>query len=609
MPRAPAIAVVIVALAAAILWYSRPRSLFTPSPAPPGDSTRSADDEALFEVAPATDAIGFIHSAGPARGDYFFPQIMGSGCALFDFDRDGDLDLYLIDGSPEGDAKPIAPGNLPGNRLYRNEGNATFVDISAGSGLDIAAIGMGVAVGDVDNDGYPDVYITNYGGDRLFVNHGGDGTFVDITKSAGIDNTRWGASCSFVDYDRDGWLDLVVVNYVDYRAPYHCVEPNGAADYCNPKLFYGTPAKLYRNETGRPAFVDDARAVPDARLPAPIRFRDVSLESQIALLPGPGLGVVCADFNGDRWPDIFVANDAASNFLWINGQDGTFREEAVLRGVACDRLGRPQANMGVALGDADCDGAFDLGVTHLGGEGIALYRSRGSGSFEESAAAAGLMAPSFRQTGFGAAFLDIDHDGTLDLAVVNGRVKRPDGAPLPKFLPGGPPASASGFWAAYAERNQLFLNDGSGRFREFNSAAEHFTREARVGRGLAVGDIDNDGDLDLVVMNAAGPVQAFRNVAHKKGHWLTVRAIEPAVGGRDALGALVTLVAGERKWVRPVNAGGSYLSSSDPRTHFGLGPVEAIDRIEIIWPDGSDEVFEGGDVDRFVTIEHGRGSR
>ena len=590
-----------------MLWYSRSRSSVAPSPVAIRDSSRSETDGSLFEVAPGTDGIGFIHSAGPVNSDYFFPQIMGSGCALFDFDRDGDLDLFLIDGSPDSDAQRPGAANLPGNRLYRNEGNATFVDISTGSGLEIAAIGMGVAVGDVNNDGYPDVYVTNYGGDRLFLNHGGDGTFVDITESAGIDNTRWGASCSFVDYDRDGWLDVVVVNYVDYHPPFRCVEPNGSADYCNPKRVHGTPAKLYRNETGRPTVASDDNDAPVVRPARSVQFRDVSLESEVGLQLGPGLGVVCADFNGDRWPDLFVANDGAANFLWVNQRDGTFREKAVLRGIAYNAMGRPQANMGTALGDTDGDGAFDLAVTHVVAEGLALYRSRGSGNFEESASRAGLAWPTFGRTGFGTAFLDIDHDGALDLAVVNGRVRRPDGARLPKFLPDGTAASASDFWAAYVDRNQLFLNDGSGQFRELNSAVEPFTRDARVGRGLAVGDIDNDGDLDLVATSTAGPARLYRNVAPKKGRWLSVRAIEPAWGGRDALGAVVAVVVGKKKWLRPVTAGGSYLSSSDPRAHFGLGQVEAIDRIEVIWPDGSDEIFEGGDVDRFVTVERGTG--
>ena len=602
------IAVFVATSAAVVVWLFPPGRLST-RPAWERRDAAVSGAAALpwFEEVASVARVDFVHCAGPIREEFFFPQIMGSGCALFDFDRDGDLDLYLIDGSPDG-AGPRSERDAcdrPGNRLFRNDGNATFVDISAGSGLDVAAVGMGVAVGDVNNDGYPDVYVTNYGPDRLFLNQAGGGTFVDITSLAGIDNARWGTSCSFVDYDRDGWLDLFVVNYVDYHPSQRCVEPNGRPDYCNPKLFRGTPSKLYHNESGVRAGADAANRGDAA--PPPVRFRDVSLAAQVALKSGPGLGSVCADFNGDRWPDLFVANDGAPNFLWINRQDGTFREEAVLCGVAYDRLGRPQANMGLALGDVDGDGGFDVLVTHLAGEGSALYKSRGAGIFDEAATAAGLSAPSFPWTGFGTAFLDIDHDGALDAAVVNGRVKRREGAPFPVFLPEGTVASPARHWAAYAERNQLYLNDGGGRFRELRGAQEPFTRDAAISRGLAVGDIDNDGDCDLVITSTAGPARLFRNTSPKNGHWLLVRAVEPALGGRDALGAIVTLIAGSRKWSRPVNAGGSYLSSSDPRAHFGLGEVNVIDRALVLWPDGSDEAFDGGAVDRFVTLEHGRG--
>lgn len=586
---------------------------------PPGEPGLAPAPHWFAETA-LRDGFEFLHHAGPLREDYFFPQIMGSGCALFDFDRDGDLDLYLIDGSP-GDSRNAdqsVGGTHAGNRLFRNEGRGTFTDVSAGSGLDVRGIGMGVAAGDVNNDGFPDLYVTSFGPDRLFLNRC-DGTFIDVTAPAGLDNARWGTSASFVDYDRDGWLDLVVVNYVDYHASQRCVEPNGRPDYCNPKLFPGTPARLFHNESGRadlardlaadgePTIKASAGGVPAGEPARAVRFRDVSLESRIGLTPGPGLGVVCADFNGDRWPDIFVANDGAANHLWINRRDGTFEEQAVSFGLAFDNLGRPQANMGIALGDIDGDGGLDLLVTHLGGEGSALYRGRGTESFEESAARAGVRQASFPSTGFGAAFLDIDHDGRLDLAVVNGRVKRRDGAVSPKFLPSGEPASRAEFWMAYSERNLLFQGAEGGTFRERHAPDEPFTRDAAVWRGLATGDIDNDGDLDLLVTSVAGAARLFRNVAEKQGHWLSVRAVEPRCGGRDALGASVAVVAGGRRRVRLISAGGSYLSASDPRAHFGSGEAAAIDRIEVIWPDGSGEVFEGGAADRFVTVEHGRG--
>jgi hypothetical protein len=609
MRKAAAIVAMLVGCSAGIVWHSRTGWHIETHQTEPRDTAVSITHLLpWFEAPGAAGEFDFVHCAGPIGPEFFFPQIMGSGCALFDFDRDGDLDLYLVDGSPDcktDDAAP-KPSRRPGNRLYRNEGSAKFVDISNGSGLAVSGVGMGVAVGDVNNDGYPDLYLTNYGSDRLFLNRGGDGTFVDITASAGIDNSGWGTSCSFVDYDRDGWLDLVVVNYVNYHPSQSCVEPNGRPDYCNPKLLRGRPAKLYHNETGQHLRAAAEIGGPVATGTPHVRFRDVSLDSQIAMQSGPGLGVVCADFDGDRWPDLFVANDGAPNFLWINRQDGTFREDAVARGVAYDSLGRPRANMGIAIGDVDGDGANDLVVTHLDGEGAALYLSRG-GAFEEAAAPAGLHLPSFRRTGFGTALVDIDHDGALDLVVLNGRVRRREGTPFPEFRAEGRTAAPADFWAAYVEQNQMYVNDGSGRFRELRLGNEPLTRERGVWRGLALGDIDNDGDLDLLATQTAGPARIFRNAVPNKGHWIMVRAIEPALGGRDALGATVTLVAGQRRWVSLVNAGGSYLASSDPRAHFGLGETTTIDRIEVIWPDGSDEVFDGCDVNRFVTLEHGRG--
>lgn len=550
--------------------------------------------QGLFTDVTDRSGLDFVHEPGET-GRYYFPQIMGSGCALLDFDRDGDLDLFLVNGGGEQSAASTeTDGRSAINRLYRQEADGQFVDVTAHSGLGVGGAGMGAAVGDVNNDGYPDLYVTNYGPDRLYLNRR-DGTFADVTESAGIDNLRWGASCCFLDYDRDGWLDLFVTNYVDYDPSHRCIEPNGRQDYCNPKVFAGTPDKLYHNETGR---LGPERRTGDDN--ARVRFRDASLESGIARQHGPGLGVVSADFNGDRWPDLFVANDGAANFLWLNQQDGTFREEAVMRGAAYDVQGRPQAGMGIAVGDVDGDGRIDLFVTHLAGEANALFRGLRDG-FDENSALAGLAKPSFPLTGFGAVFLDIEHDGDLDLAVVNGRVKRRS---EPEAR--GKQAAAD-FWKPYAEHSQIFLNNGTGRFQETTSLGEPFSAEAGVFRGLACGDIDNDGDLDLLVTNTGGHARLFRNDAPKAGHWLQVRAIEPKYGGRDAYGALVTVAAGKRQWLRPVNPAFSYLSSNDPRVHFGLGASDHIEHIHVIWPDGSEETFPSGPADRFVELRHGEG--
>jgi hypothetical protein len=523
----------------------------------------------------AESGLSFVHDAGPT-GSYFVPQIIGSGAALFDFDNDGRLDIYLLqNGGPKSGST---------NRLFRQLADGRFTDVSAGSGLDIAGYGMGVAIGDVNNDGWPDVLVTEFGGVRLFLNNG-NGTFTEITKAAGLDTLLWGTSASFVDYDRDGWLDLVVVNYLDY-APIACFGTGGQRDYCPPKSFAGTVTKLYRN-LGRPPGAD-AKTV---------RFEDVTLKAGLGRLPGPGLGVICADFDGDGWPDIFVANDEQPNRLWINQKDGTFKEEAVVRGLAFNSLGQTQANMGIAFGDVVGEGLFDVFVTHLTEETHTLWRQGPRGMFQDRTAAAGLASPRWRGTGFGTVLADFDHDGAMDLAIVNGRIGH------------GPPAEAKTlgpFWSRYAQRNQLFANDGRGRFRDISEDDEAFCQTAAVSRGLACADLNGDGALDLLVTTIAGPARLYRNVAPKRGHWLLVRALDPALG-RDAYGAEVTVCAGGRRWLRCINPGYSYLCSNDPRAHFGLGPAERVEAIEVLWPDGTAEAFPGQSVDQMVLLRKGEG--
>jgi hypothetical protein len=508
------------------------------------------------------------------------PQIMGSGAALFDFNNDGRLDVYLLqNGGPEG-AK---------NRLYQQMPGGTFQDVSAGSGLDIAGYHMGVAVGDVNNDGWPDVLVTGYQGIRLFLNNG-DGTFSDRTRESGLENPLWGVSASFVDYDRDGWLDLVVVNYVAYDPSHKCDGTSGRRDYCGPNVFPGTVTKLFRN-LGR----SQARRERQRPETASVRFQDVTAASGLGRRPGPGLGVACADFDGDGWPDLFVANDGQPNHLWINQRDGTFREEAEARGLALNGVGMAQGSMGVAVGDTDGDGLFDLFVTHLTEETHTLWQQRPRGLFQDRTVAAGVTAARWRGTGFGTVLADFNHDGALDLAIVNGRVLRRAGEGLDPF------------WAPYAERNQLFANDGSGRFRDL-SPTDPFGQFLGVSRGLACGDVDGDGAPDLLVTTAGGPARLYRNVAPKRGHWLLVRALDPALH-RDAYGAVITVNAGGRRRVGIVNPGYSYLCSNDPRAHFGLGQAERVDSIGVRWPDGdrTEEVFPGGAADRLVVLRRGEG--
>jgi hypothetical protein len=518
----------------------------------------------------------FVHDPGPL-GDYFMPQIMGSGAALFDYDNDGRLDIYLVhNGGPKG-AK---------NQLFHHQPDGTFKDVSAGSGLDVAGYGMGVAIGDVNNDGFADVLLTEYQRIRLFLNNG-DGTFTEVTKECGLDDPLWAVSASFVDYDRDGWLDLVVVNYLAYDPSRVCTAATGERDYCGPNQFAGTVTKLFHNL--------GLKQPGDRRT---IHFKDVTIPSGLGGKLGRGLGVVCADFTGDGWPDIFVANDAQPNYLWVNRHNGTFFEEGAGRGAAYNSAGLALSNMGIALGDVDGKGRFDLFVTHLTDETHTLWQQRTPGFFEDRTAAAGLATPRWHGTGFGTVLADFDHDGALDLALVNGRVSL---GPAPGVSALGP------FWGRFAERNQLFANEGNGHFREL-SASDPFGELPGISRGLACGDVTGDGALDLLVTTVGGPARLYRNVAPKQGHWVLVRAVDPA-HQRDAYGAVVTVEAGGRRWVGMVNPGQSYLCSHDPRAHFGLGPIERVDSFRVRWPDGNlaEEVFPGVATDRLVTLRRGAG--
>jgi hypothetical protein len=528
----------------------------------------------------ATDEVGlhFVHNPGTrVTKDFYMPGMVGSGAAVFDFDNDGRLDILLLQNGGKGSGAT--------HRLFHQEPDGRFKDVSKGSGLDVDGEAMGVAIGDVNNDGLPDVLITEYGRVRLFLNLGG-GKFRDMTKAAGLDNPYWGTSAAFVDYDRDGWLDLVVVNYVKYDPDKACAGKVNRQDFCGPSAFDGTATRLYRN-LGRSS----------GEAPDKVRFEDVTTRSGLNKAVGPGLGVACFDFNGDGWPDILVANDGKPNHLWINQKNGTFKEEAVLYGLGYNSMGQPQANMGIAVGDVDGSGLFSVFITHLPEELNVCWKQSRVGVFQDRTAQMGLGNPRWRATGFGTVFGDFDLDGALDLAVANGAVRTPEKLP---------PGAAQSFWGRYGERNQLFANDGQGRFRDV-SENDPFCQPWAVARGLVCADIDNDGGLDLLVTRVGGQARLYKNVAARRGHWLLVKAVDPALGGRDAYGAEVEVKAGTRRWKRCINPGYSYLCSNDPRAHFGLGPVKGIDAIQVAWPDGKVELFAGGAVDRLVVLRRGSG--
>jgi enediyne biosynthesis protein E4 len=522
---------------------------------------------------PVTDkGINFQHDPG-VDGTYFMPESLGSGAALLDYDNDGDLDILLLNCGEHSNAK----NKRSPNKLFRQDSGFHFTDVTKVSGLSGTGYSMGVAAGDIDNDGDVDVYITNFGPDELYRNNG-DGTFTDITAQAGISDSAWGTSAAFLDYDRDGYLDLFVANYVLYNPKIQCTDRAGRLDYCGPDGFRGSPDILYHNSGNN-------------------TFTDVSVQSGIARAPGKGLGIVAADFNGDHFPDIYVANDREPNFVWINNGGRTFSEQGLALGCAVNILGQPEANMGIAIGDVDSDMDLDLYLTHLHGETNTFYRNSGKLGFQDDTAISRLGG-SRTFTGFGTGFFDFDHDDDLDAFVANGRVTR--GTLLAKSNP-------PGYWDYYSEPNLLYENNGKGEFSDVSTQCGLLCSSIRNSRAATFGDIDNDGDIDILVSNEGGPAELFKNEVPNKGHWLMVRAIDPQFK-RDALDARITVNTEDKKIQRVVNPFYSYLSSNDPRVHFGLGSSSKIDLIQVLWPDGTSENFSGGPADRFIVLEKGKGN-
>ncbi len=545
------------------------------APPPPEPADASAPDVVDLLFIDATHDLGLDFAIDRAvAGDYFMPDSMTGGCALFDYDGDGDLDLYIVNAFRAADGRTTTPEGA--NRLYRQEPDGRFADVTTEAGAGHRGYGMGVAAGDYDNDGDVDLYVTCYGPDTLLRNEG-DGTFSDVGVAAGIRNDAWSASAAFFDYDGDGFLDVFVANYLAYDHEKVSRDAAGRREYAAPHMFDGVPDVLYRN-------AGDGT------------FTDVSIATGIGAVPGRGLGAACLDLDDDGRPDVYVANDGDPNFAWMN-RNGSFVEEALQRGLALSNTGQREAGMGIAVGDCDGDRHEDLFITHLVQETNTLYRRVAPGLFEDATTAAGLGAASIDATAFGTAFLDVELDGDLDLLAVNGRVLRR----VPH-----PAANLGIHWTPYAEPNQLFINDGAGRYTEAPFCGA-LRADVEVSRGLAVGDVDGDGDLDAVVTNGNGTVKIYRNEARRAGHWLVVRAVDPALS-RDAIGATVEVIAGSLHAARVVRAAPGYLSSSDPRPHFGLGPYEAYDDIVVRWPDGSSERFGGGAADRVVEVRRGEGA-
>jgi hypothetical protein len=531
----------------------------------------------------ADSGVDFTYRSA-ALGDRLLPESTGAGVGLLDIEGDGDLDLYLVQAGYPVLATP-AP-DAPTGRLYRNDGELKFTDITAGSGLDDRHYGQGVAAGDVNGDGKPDLAVLSFGALRLYINSG-DGTFEDRTEALGIGVAGWPVSGAFCDYDKDEDLDLYVAQYVVFDPAVRCNDYLGRHDYCGPQNFPPLPDTLLRNDGDT--------------------FTDVSEAAGLTATAGPSMGVVCEDFDQDGWLDFAVSNDGAANHLWRNRGDGTFDDIAVASGVAFNMHGFAEAGMGLIAPDLDGDSWRDLFVTHLAGETNTLYRNLGAvGSFIDETAARFPGAPSLPDTGWGTWPVDVDLDGDIDLPVANGGVRiieRP-GVPLPTEGP-----AEDGYWPRYYERQRLFLNGGDGKFSDVEMAQCGFCAQLGLARGLAAGDLDADGDQDLVLGFIEGPARIYENRVPRAGKWLRVRALQPGSGDAlvDAVSAQVTVEAGGRTWHQTVNPNMSYASTGDPRAHFGLGDVGAVDGLTVRWPDGTVERFEAGCVDCDVVLRRGEG--
>ena len=558
-----------------------------------GSDPRAASDAPqgspwFADVAPQS-GLDFTHFNGMS-GEFYYPELMAPGVALFDYDNDGDLDVFVVQGRMLG-SKPIEaalvpprdPSSLRG-RLFRNDlrvaadGTRTlhFTDVTKASGIDARGYGMGVAAGDFNNDGCVDLYVTNLGFNQLFRNNC-DGTFTDVTKASRTESPGWSVSAAFVDFDRDGWLDLFVGHYVHYSVDRNirCSGLAGGPDYCPPHAYSAQPSRLYRNNRDG-------------------TFTDVTARAGLATQFGPALGVSTADFNGDGWIDLYVANDGQPNQLWMNQRDGTFKNTALAAGAALGANGEAKSSMGVDAGDFDDDGDEDLFVTELVGQGVDLYVNNGAAEFEEQSARAGLRQATLPYTGFGAAWLDFDNDGRLDLLTVNGAVTQND-----------PSARRDPF--PLRQRKQLFRNAGRGRFEDVTDRAGPVFALAEVSRGAAFGDIDNDGDTDVVVGNTSGPVRLLLNNLGQRRHWIGLRLVGHDAP-RDMIGARVAIVRadGSTLW-RRARSDGSYASASDPRVLVGLGDSLQPATVKVVWPDGRTETKTGVAADRYTTLKQGGG--
>jgi hypothetical protein len=537
---------------------------------------RSPEDTAAVRYRDATTESGirFRHAAGSPEKKYIF-ETMSGGVVLFDYDKDGRIDIFLVNGASfDSSSREATPAR---SRLFHNVGGGRFEDVTERSGIGASGWGMGGCAADYDNDGWTDLYITKLGRNALYHNNG-DGTFTDVTEKARVGTLGWSTGAAWADYDRDGWVDLFVAGYVDVdpakppelpASSKYC-QYRGIGVMCGPRGLRGASDHLYHNngdgtftEVGRSAGVSDER-----------RYY--------------GLGVVWGDYDDDGDPDLYVGNDAVPNYLYRNNGDGTFTEIGLSAGVAVDEDGREQASMGVDFGDYDGDGRLDLYVTNFSDEANALYRNLGGDLFRDMTRRAGHYEASWNYLGWGTAFFDYDNDGDLDVYVVNGHVY--------------PQVDAHPLNTKYRQRALLFENTGGGVFREVGLAAG--LTAARCSRGGAYADLDGDGDLDLVVNNMDDAPSVLLNEGGNRNHWLRLW-LEGTKSNRSAVGARATLTAGGRRAIAEVKAGSSYFSQNELVLHFGLGAETRADRLEIRWPSGLRETFENLAADRVYRHREG----
>lgn len=529
-----------------------------------------ASDFVRFVDVAAESGLDFVHTNAATDAKYLI-ETMGGGAAWLDFDGDRLLDIYLLNSAATAE---FDPGRPLSSVLYRNRGDGTFEDATAMSGVaGTGLFGMGVATGDFDNDGDPDMAVTGFGRSVLYRNEG-DGTFQDVTATAGTANSgMWGSSAAWFDFDNDGWLDLAIVNYLDWtpETNAYCGERRpGYRSYCHPNKYRGQIPTLYRNLGNG-------------------TFQDVTETAGMGGRAGNSLGIVCFDYDRDGWMDVFIANDSMRNFLYRNLGNGTFENTAFLAGVALGENGEAEAGMGTDAADYDGDGWPDLYMTHLDFEFDRLYRNRGDGTFADATFEDGIGYATFKLSGFGTRFVDVDNDGWRDLFVANGHVL--DNIDL--YHEG----------TRYAEPKLLFRNVG-GKFREESARSGDALAVPRVSRAAAFGDYDNDGDVDVLVGNNGQAPQLLRNEGGNRKNWLQVRLIG-AESNRDGVGASVTVRAGNAALHAQRTGGGSYQAAHDPRLHFGLGEAERVDRVEVAWPSGRTTEVEAVDPNQTLVVREG----